>query len=103
MGKSTRVRLSDIRHVYRIINEIVELGDDPDVWRPHLAGELLKLFEFQSCHLYVMPYPVTVENANIGEMRLHGLDETASRMWSEYGKAAATWRTIPALRRSCGE
>jgi DNA-binding CsgD family transcriptional regulator len=85
MGKSTRVRLRDIRHVYRIVNEIADLGHDPDEWRPHLAAELLKLSDLQSCHLYVMPLPVTVDNANIGKIAIWGLDETANRMWCEYG------------------
>ncbi len=40
MSKSSRVRLSDIRRVYRILSEVVELGHDPQLWRPHLAKEL---------------------------------------------------------------
>lgn len=29
MGKSSRPRLSDIRHAYRLVSEVVELGHDP--------------------------------------------------------------------------
>jgi hypothetical protein len=60
MSKSTRIRLSDVRHVYRIFNEVVELGDDPDAWRPQLAMELIKLFDLQLAVVYFMPMQVNV-------------------------------------------
>jgi DNA-binding CsgD family transcriptional regulator len=86
MGKSTRLRFSDVRHVYRIINEIVELGDDPDVWRPHLATELINLFDLQMATVYIMPMQVNVAEANVGRIDCRGLDEAATRMWIEYGR-----------------
>jgi DNA-binding CsgD family transcriptional regulator len=85
MGKSTRVRLSDIRHVYRIINEIVELGDDPDAWRAHLVEELLHFFHFQYSVSFVVPLPMDTSNLSAVKACERGLDEAGLRIWSEYG------------------
>jgi DNA-binding CsgD family transcriptional regulator len=35
-----RLRLGDVRAVFRLINEIRELGADPQKWRPHMVREL---------------------------------------------------------------
>jgi len=86
MGKSNRVHLSDIKHVYRILSEVVELGDDPDQWRPHLATELIKFFDLQMATVYIMPMQVNVAEANVGRIDCRGLDEAANRMWMEYGR-----------------
>lgn len=37
MSKSTRLRIRDIRSVYRLLGECCELGADPIAWRRHLA------------------------------------------------------------------
>lgn len=39
-----RLRLRDIRNVFRIIGEVRELGADPRAWRPHMALRLCELF-----------------------------------------------------------
>ena len=38
--KSTSLRLGDVRAVFRLINEIRELGADPQKWRPHMVRRL---------------------------------------------------------------
>ena len=37
---AARLRLADVRAVFRLIGEIRELGSDPDQWRPHMICRL---------------------------------------------------------------
>ena len=39
-----RLRLRDVRDVFRLIGEIREAGGDPKVWRPHMVKRLCKVF-----------------------------------------------------------
>jgi DNA-binding CsgD family transcriptional regulator len=39
-----RLRLRDVRDVFRLIGEVRELGADPKVWRPHMVKRLRRLF-----------------------------------------------------------
>jgi DNA-binding CsgD family transcriptional regulator len=39
-----RLRLRDVRDVFRLIGEVREMGGDPKVWRPHMVKRLRKLF-----------------------------------------------------------
>jgi DNA-binding CsgD family transcriptional regulator len=43
MGQSKRLRLSDVRAVYRLVGECRELGIDSALWRTHMFVELLRL------------------------------------------------------------
>ena len=43
MVKSARLRLSDVRAVYRLIGECREVGDDPIAWRTHLLEGAMRL------------------------------------------------------------
>jgi DNA-binding CsgD family transcriptional regulator len=43
MGQSKRLRLSDVRAVFRLIGECRELGVDSTLWRTHMYVELLRL------------------------------------------------------------
>jgi len=38
-----RLKLSDVRHVFRLVGEIREMGADPDRWRPHMVQALRRL------------------------------------------------------------
>ena len=38
-----KLRLRDIRRVFRLINDIRELGNDPQQWRPHMVQGLRKI------------------------------------------------------------
>jgi DNA-binding CsgD family transcriptional regulator len=42
--QTRRLRLRDVRDVFRVIGEIRELGADPKVWRPHMVKRLSKVF-----------------------------------------------------------
>lgn len=39
-----RLRLRDVRDVFRLIGEVREMGGDPKVWRPHMVKRLRRLF-----------------------------------------------------------
>jgi DNA-binding CsgD family transcriptional regulator len=43
MAQSSRLRLSDIRAIFRLIGECRELGIDSTLWRRHMLTELLRL------------------------------------------------------------
>jgi DNA-binding CsgD family transcriptional regulator len=43
IGKSQRLRLGEVRAVYRLVGECRELGADSLTWRTHLAGEICRL------------------------------------------------------------
>ena len=47
MSTARKLRLSDVRNVFRLIGEIRELGSDPKAWRPHMVKRLRKLFDAQ--------------------------------------------------------
>jgi len=42
-----RLRLSQVRAIFRLVGEVRETGADPDVWRPHMVTSLRKLFRAQ--------------------------------------------------------
>lgn len=43
MGESERLRLRDVRAIYRLLGECCELGGDPLVWRLHMLQQLSRL------------------------------------------------------------
>ena len=43
MGQSKRLRLCDVRAVFRLVGECRELGIDSGLWRAHMLAELLRL------------------------------------------------------------
>jgi DNA-binding CsgD family transcriptional regulator len=45
MPEPRRLRLRDVRDVFRVIGEVRELGADPKVWRPHMVKRLRGLFQ----------------------------------------------------------
>jgi hypothetical protein len=45
MGKSQRLRVSDLRAIYRLVGECRELGDDATAWRHHLLAVIRVLFD----------------------------------------------------------
>ncbi len=42
--QTRRLRLRDVRDVFRLLSEIRELASDPKVWRPHMVKRLCKVF-----------------------------------------------------------
>jgi DNA-binding CsgD family transcriptional regulator len=47
MSKSQRLRLADVRAVFRLIGECRELGDDATQWRQHMVTGLCRLTDAQ--------------------------------------------------------
>jgi DNA-binding CsgD family transcriptional regulator len=43
MGKNAKLRLKDVRAVFRLVGDIRALGADPQVWRPHMVQSLRAL------------------------------------------------------------
>src|SRR3990172_6608535 len=43
MGQSARLRLRDVRRVFRLLGEVRELGNDPQQWREHELEGLMRL------------------------------------------------------------
>ena len=43
----TRLRLKDVRAIFRLVGEVREIGADPDVWRPHMVRSLRTLLGAQ--------------------------------------------------------
>ena len=44
MAEPRRLRLRDVRDVFRVIGEVRELGGEPKAWRPHMVKRLRALF-----------------------------------------------------------
>ena len=47
MGKSQRLRLSDVRGVFHLLGECRELGDDAEAWPVHMQAGLCRLTQAQ--------------------------------------------------------
>jgi DNA-binding CsgD family transcriptional regulator len=47
MPEPRRLRLCDVRNVFRLIGEIREMGEDPKTWRPHMVKRLRALFDVE--------------------------------------------------------
>lgn len=47
MVENGKIRLKDVRAVFRLIGDVRERGADPDVWRPHMVSGLRKLLSAQ--------------------------------------------------------
>lgn len=44
MPQPRKIRLSDVRNVFRLLGEVREMGADPKIWRPHMVKRLSALF-----------------------------------------------------------
>ena len=42
-----RLRLKDVRSIFRLVGEVREIGADPDAWRPHMVKSLRELLGAQ--------------------------------------------------------
>jgi DNA-binding CsgD family transcriptional regulator len=45
MTQPRRLRLRDVRNVFRLIGEVREIGGDPKAWRPHMVKRLCGILE----------------------------------------------------------
>src|SRR5687768_8305927 len=46
-ARPVRLRLSQVRAIFRLVGEIREMGADPDVWRPHMVRSVRDLLGAQ--------------------------------------------------------
>jgi DNA-binding CsgD family transcriptional regulator len=56
--KSQRLTTQDIRKIFHLVGEIIELGRDPAVWRLHLLRRLLVMVDARAgiaCEMFVSP------------------------------------------------
>ena len=72
MGKSQRLKLAEVRGVYRLLGECRDLGADPVAWRQHLLAELAALTG------------VRVVTTSLGRIEPDGLP-TTTRLLSSHG------------------
>jgi DNA-binding CsgD family transcriptional regulator len=42
-----RLKLRDVRAIFRLVGELRELGADPNAWRPHMVQKLLEIVQAQ--------------------------------------------------------
>lgn len=71
MSTSNRVRLRDLKNIYRLIGECRELGDDSQAWRRHMFERLCRLVGAQvGCGGEVRGFwteqPEVLENVDLG-------------------------------------
>ena len=100
---SDRLRLRDARAVFRLVNEVRELGADPQKWRPHMVQRLRKLFRAgivvsSEVHFRKNPKTGTMRVIDIGwasdtdgaVTRIHTErdDESPEAFWLTAGAAA---------------
>jgi DNA-binding CsgD family transcriptional regulator len=55
MGRSGQLSVQDIREVFRILQESVELGHEPATWRSHMLERMCKLIHAQGGLSFVIP------------------------------------------------
>ena len=42
-----RLKLRDVRAIFRLVGELREMGNDPNAWRPHMVQRLLQIVQAQ--------------------------------------------------------
>jgi hypothetical protein len=69
---SDRMKLKDVRAIFRLIGEVRQLGSDPNRWRPHMVRKLRKLLRASivvSSEVHLRP-PALAADAAKGSMRI---------------------------------
>jgi DNA-binding CsgD family transcriptional regulator len=69
MSKSSCLRSSDVRALFRLINECRELGDDRLAWREHLIEGLARLVDAEQGHVGEMAGCRSLELRDLGLVR----------------------------------
>lgn len=86
MGESRRLRLKDVRSIYRLIGECRDLGADHVAWRTHLLSEL--------CRLLDMQVGMAGETPDPGSFRCDSLNRVIEFGWPESKQQAHFWRFV---------
>jgi hypothetical protein len=89
MAESDRLRLGDIRAVFRLIGECRDLGTDPVAWRRHMLEGLRRLTGAQLA-LYLQIQHLGTDDERIAEPLDSGfLDESDRALWAHYQRENA--------------
>ncbi|HEX8914145.1 MAG TPA: LuxR C-terminal-related transcriptional regulator [Humisphaera sp.] len=65
-----KLRLKNVRQVFRLINDIRELGNDPQRWRPHMVAGLRKIL---GASIVVSSEVHFRQNSKTGSMRVYDI------------------------------
>jgi hypothetical protein len=83
-GRDERLRLKDVRSIYRLIGECNELGQAPSTWRMHMLEGLRALTGAQLA-LYMHIHDLSGPEERLTEALSAGfLDDTHARLWVHY-------------------
>jgi hypothetical protein len=89
VAESGRLRLADVRAIFRLISECRELGADPHVWRRHMLDGLRRLTGAQVA-LYLQIRHLGTDDEQIAEPLDSGfLDDSDRALWAHYQRENA--------------
>jgi DNA-binding CsgD family transcriptional regulator len=83
-GRDERLRLRDVRSIYRLLGECTELGREPEMWRMHMLEGLRVLIGAQLA-LYMHIHDLNGPQERLSEPLSAGfLDGSHVRLWLHY-------------------
>jgi DNA-binding CsgD family transcriptional regulator len=83
-GRDERLRLRDVRSIYRLLGECTELGREPSTWRMHMLEGLRRLTGAQLA-LYMHIHDVSGPCERLTEALSAGfIDDSHARLWVHY-------------------
>ena len=96
-----RLKLRDVRAIFRLVAELREVGADPNVWRPHMVQRLLQIVQAQvvvssEVHFKNIPTRQTMQVVDVGwacnedgktwQIHVERDDEQPEHYWLARGK-----------------
>jgi len=96
-----RLKLRDVRAIFRLVGELREMGADPNVWRPHMVQRLLEIVQAQvvvssEVHFKKIPSRETMQVVDVGwacnedgttwQIHVERDDEQPEHYWLATGK-----------------
>ncbi len=96
-----RLKLRDVRAIFRLVAELREVGADPNVWRPHMVQRLLQIVQAQvvvssEVHFKNIPTRQTMQVVDVGwacnedgktwQIHVERDDEQPEHYWLAMGK-----------------
>src|SRR2546421_2907619 len=96
-----RLKLRDVRAIFRLVAELREVGADPNIWRPHMVQRLLQIVQAQvvvssEVHFKNIPTRQTMQVVDVGwacnedgttwQIHVERDDEQPEHYWLATGK-----------------
>src|SRR5947209_19047519 len=96
-----RLKLRDVRAIFRLVGELREVGADPNAWRPHMVQRLLQIVHAQvgvssEVHFKNIPSRGTMQGVDVGwacnedgttwQIHVERDDEQPGRCWLATGR-----------------